>query len=876
MKAIDAIRQTAEQARHRWHSVLNTLSIDVPASASHHASCPACGGEDRFRFDNLEGRGTYFCNQCGAGDGLDLVMKVKGCPAKEAAELVTSTLSKTGNAPAIKLTVKAVPFAGTYARMLSLSSQGESDYLKQKGLNNFSFPILAAGQILLGLTDDSGEITAAQTIRPDGAKCLLKGSEKKGAFYLVPCEQDTPPTVILADGVATALSASLIRPDALCVVAIDAGNLLPVAEIMRRKHPQAKIIIAADNDVYPNKPNVGMLAAEKAAEAVSGWIALPPTLDKSDWDDHRRQHGITRCAAAFNASLYQPQEHAMEKAFPLKPYVDVRPDGLYWIEPSTNIHSGERIDRESWLSNPIDVKGIGASEAERYLILEAIPAGDMASHIEAMPMSEVGEREGWARLRRNGLRVTAKGNLRAILADHLSQSKSNQQWSVTDSTGWQCGAYLMPDGTLIGEPATPVFFNGKSGTAKGYGVKGTPDSWRDNVAALARGNPSMMLAIGCALTAPLIGLVGADGFGVHLFGGSSSGKTTTGNAATSLYGEPEALKLTWNSTALGLINEAAAHNDGFMPLDEIGQGSNRRAVAESAYALFNGVGKIQGAKEGGNRDLKRWRAMAFSTGETDLESYLSAEGHKVNAGQLVRLLNVPISKASQFHHYADGQAHAAAMCDACNTNYGATGRAWIAFLASQKKSFIRETALIYQCQWLAGLDASAGEQVKRVAVRFSLLETAMVLATPFTGWPVEEAHDALQQSFNAWVNEFGMENREVKTWVESTDYFLQRFGKSRYLDYYNHSQREDSVKDLAGYWVTHPSGEGLIYHTWPEVFRNEIAKGFNPTAVAQGLADVGMLEKPLKGISKKTLSINSKQERFVVLRRSSSEGKETE
>lgn len=28
-------------------------------------------------------------------------------------------------------------------------------------------------------------------------------------------------------------------------------------------------------------------------------------------------------------------------------------------------------------------------------------------------------------------------------------------------------------------------------------------------------------------------------------------------------------------------------------------------VYKSAYALFNGTGKLQGAKEGGNRELKR-------------------------------------------------------------------------------------------------------------------------------------------------------------------------------------------------------------------------------------------------------------------------------
>jgi putative DNA primase/helicase len=36
--------------------------------------------------------------------------------------------------------------------------------------------------------------------------------------------------VIIAEGLATTLSVHLMRPDALTVCAIDAGNLLPVAE----------------------------------------------------------------------------------------------------------------------------------------------------------------------------------------------------------------------------------------------------------------------------------------------------------------------------------------------------------------------------------------------------------------------------------------------------------------------------------------------------------------------------------------------------------------------------------------------------------------------------------------------------------------------
>ena len=92
---------------------------------------------------------------------------------------------------------------------------------------------------------------------------------------------------------------------------------------------------------------------------------------------------------------------------------------------------------------------------------------------------------------------------------------------------------------------------------------------------------------------------------------------------------------------------------------------------------------MQGAKEGGNRDLMRWRTLAFSTGETDLESYLLTAGLKTHAGQLVRLLNIPIQRATHFHHQ-DGKTHADHLNFASRTYYGAIGRAWIAYLTEHK------------------------------------------------------------------------------------------------------------------------------------------------------------------------------------------------
>lgn len=869
----DFVSDVRSKANGYWPSILERLAIPTNRG---EGPCPACGGKTRYRFDNKDNRGTYFCSHCGAGTGLDLVMKVNQCGAREAAELVAEAMALPMPEPKPAREKPQTDIAGKVAALAAKASPEQSAYLASKGLQ-CPFPMLSDGSLLLVLKNGAGATTGAQVIKSDGSKRLVAGTVKKGSFCVVN-SGETPETMIIAEGLATALSVQQFRPDATIIAAIDAGNLLPVAQVMRQRYPDAQIIIAADNDIKPGEPNTGKSAAEKAAKAVSGRVALPQSEEKADWNDFQQQHGLEAAAAAFNDSMYQPEGEKVKPALTvveggkverhhkndMKPYVDERKGGLYWIEPKLDKETGEITEKESWLSATLAVTGIGEDENERYLVLRWHPEGSDSERTEALPMRDIGEREGWAKLRAGGLSITAKSSLRAILADHLQRSGNREMWAIASATGWQCGAYIMPDGEVIGEPKTPVLFNGRSAAAKGYTVKGTAESWRATVAMLAKGNPSMMLGIACALAAPLIGVAGADGFGVHLFGGSSAGKTTTGNAATTVYGEPDALKLTWYSTALGLVNEAAAHNDGFMPLDEIGQGSNRRAVADAAYALFNGVGKIQGAKDGGNRDVKRWRAMAFSTGEIDMESYIRADGGKVNAGQLVRLLNVPITKATEYHGYADGKAHADAMREACKANYGAVGREWIRLLASQKEASI-EAVRAAERRWLGLLPNEASEQVRRVASRFAVLEAALLLSLSLTGWDAQECRDALQHSFNAWVNEFGMGNREAKAWVEQAEAFLQRYGYSRYLPYHNTDPRDLPIKDLAGYRVKSRSGEEMVFHTWPSVFKDEIATGANYIAFAQALADAGMLDKPSKGITKKTLVHEGKQCHFVVM-----------
>lgn len=75
-----------DRAQGRWRGIMAQFSVDKLFLTGKHGPCPCCGGHDRFRFDDKDGRGTFICSQCGAGDGFKLLMLIKGWDFKRVAE----------------------------------------------------------------------------------------------------------------------------------------------------------------------------------------------------------------------------------------------------------------------------------------------------------------------------------------------------------------------------------------------------------------------------------------------------------------------------------------------------------------------------------------------------------------------------------------------------------------------------------------------------------------------------------------------------------------------------------------------------------------------------------------------------------------------
>jgi putative DNA primase/helicase len=89
-----------DAASGRWPELLGALAGLSPEQLTDkHQPCPACGGDDRYRWDRDDGPGGWYCNQCGGkdhagggGSGMDLLTRVTGWDFKQACRRIEQHL----------------------------------------------------------------------------------------------------------------------------------------------------------------------------------------------------------------------------------------------------------------------------------------------------------------------------------------------------------------------------------------------------------------------------------------------------------------------------------------------------------------------------------------------------------------------------------------------------------------------------------------------------------------------------------------------------------------------------------------------------------------------------------------------------------------
>ena len=297
------VSTTIKNAQGKWPHILNALGIDVPDNPNKHAPCPVCEGTDRFRFDDKEGKGTWFCNQCTpqSGDGLNLVCHVLGLTPTQAAKRVNKLLSLDSEVIKSNPTQPSKTDKETELetkreaeKILKETKIGKSFYLVSKKLEGIeslmlyrSFPTLGLfnSPLLVIPFEKNGELTTLQLIHKKGQKRFLKGAGTQArSYHQIPGKTDD---IYIGEGYATTLTSTRLT-GCMGYVAGSANNIPSVALIASRNHPMSKIIILVDNN------EAGIKSLKETMQLVPGSIGITPPNNNEkikDWNDYYQIHG---------------------------------------------------------------------------------------------------------------------------------------------------------------------------------------------------------------------------------------------------------------------------------------------------------------------------------------------------------------------------------------------------------------------------------------------------------------------------------------------------------------------------------------------------------------------------------------------------------
>jgi putative DNA primase/helicase len=689
-------------------------------------------------------------------------------------------------------------------------------------------------RLVIPVRDCDGELHGLQFIGEDGGKIFLLGTAKASHFHLI---GDPSTVVVVAEGFATAVSVHKATGHAVAV-AFDAGNLKSVAQALRTKFPEARVLVAGDHDAS----GVGQEKARAAASVVSGVAIIPE--EAGDWNDVAAAAGLEAVRSAFITAQDNVPAVTAPAGFIM------RETGLWWEDTS------DPDKPPLHLSGPFEtVAETRDVDGSAWGILLRWSDHDGRAHEWAMPRAMLASDGAEARrmLLDGGLYVAPGRKARDLLNSFLGSVKVSMRARAVGRIGWHDGSYVLPDGTIGPSNGERVLLQTGGTVEHAFRVSGDLTTWQDKVAAQAIGNSRLVLAVATGFAAPLLEIIGAESGGFHFRGASSTGKSTALLMAGSVWGggDVSGFVRSWRLTSNGLEGVAGGHCDSLLCLDELGQVAAKEA-GEVAYMLANGAGKARASRDGSARKAARWRVLFLSSGEISLADKVAEDGRgrRAAAGQQVRVVDIPADAGAgcglfeSLHGFADGDALARHLKAAAGAHYGLAGRTFVEAVANDTER-VRERVKGFVGDFVTEhCPAGADGQVARVAQRFALVAAAGELASQLgiLPWPAGEAITGAARCFRDWLDgRGGVEPAETRDGIAQIRRFLEAHGESRFTAW--GGAPEDNHRptiNRAGFRRTNADG-GTEYYVLPQAWKAELCAGFDPRTLADVLVDRELL-----------------------------------
>ena len=463
-----------------------------------------------------------------------------------------------------------------------------------------------------------------------------------------------------------------------------------------------------------------------------------------------------------------------------------------------------------------------------------------------------------------------------------------------ERTGWLDASRFVLPHTVIAPPgAEPVHFDGAA-SALHYRQKGSLEGWQRSITALASGNRLLIFAISLAFVGPIMRALDMEGGGFHFRGASSTGKTSLGWAAGSVYGGGGSLGFasSWRATGNALEGVAHGHTDTLLILDELALVDPQEA-GSAAYALASGQGKARAQQNGTLRRRAEWRVMVLSTGEIGLADHMRAakRTERTMAGQELRLLDLPADAGAgmgaweALHNMAGPAAFSDAIKSACALHYGHAGPAFVRGLVADPAHWESEAKRLAKAFVARATQDGDSGQANRGAARFAAVAAAgeMAIALGVVPWRAGEAEAAALACFNTWAAGFGRtglrEHRQILERVRNAIQAGQsRFGhiaRDRVQSFYGDdpgdseggsSNREGEARSLSTLGFLHDIEPGKSCYLFHDSGWSEILTGCDLKEAAAVLLERGFLVPGDGGRHKRRQRVGNESRRYYTVR----------
>lgn len=318
-----------------WRPTLERLGIPENFLSGRNGPCPFCGGRDRWRFTDFEGKGSFICSHCTpeGGNGFELVKRYFSCDFQEALEKVTGkkiithvnkglSQEKTyannrremithyrnlvggrGTPAEAYLNKRGIPFPDPFYMNLDPEVWG----VRREAFGCFWLPNYWDGfgaMVWKALEPSVSRITQLHftILTNDGDKAPVDQQKKyskaiakmeRDSFRLAPISRGNPNEFIIAEGIETALSAQEIfrrlAPNEIppsVYASMDAGMMARFKPF--ETNNDVKYWICGDRD----ESNTGQKAAAACKMNIGSatgsydraYVVLPDT-EGQDWND---------------------------------------------------------------------------------------------------------------------------------------------------------------------------------------------------------------------------------------------------------------------------------------------------------------------------------------------------------------------------------------------------------------------------------------------------------------------------------------------------------------------------------------------------------------------------------------------------------------